>query len=58
MWEELSERQRTHNENFHAGILIRETLNQKNIANDLIYVEVLITANIASDAVRNIQHRR
>ena len=36
----------------------RESLSRKNIASDLNYVEVLIRANIASDAMRNFQHRR
>ena len=35
-----------------------ENLNLKNIPSDFIYVEVLIQANIASDAVRKFQHRR
>ena len=37
---------------------LRESLNQKNIASDFIYVEVFIQANMASDAVWNFQHRR
>ena len=37
---------------------LRESLSQKNIANDLIYVEVLIQVNIASDVARDFQHRR
>ena len=41
LWEQLLERKQTYNENFHAGILI--------------YVEVLIQANIACDLLRNFQ---
>ena len=59
MWKQFSETQQTHNENFPRGNFnLLESLTQKNIVSDLIYVEVLIQANIASDAMRNFQHRR
>ena len=41
-----------------GNLNLRESLIQKNIASDLIYMEVLIGANVASDAVGNFQHRR
>ena len=40
------------------NFILRESLNQKNIASDLIYVEVLTQANISSDAVQTFQHRQ
>ena len=39
-------------------VIGKTNLIQKNITSDLIYVEVLIQANIASDVARNFQHRR
>ena len=55
LWEQLSGRQQTQRKFPRGDFNLRESLSQKNIASDLIYVEVLIQANIVSYAVRNFQ---